>query len=302
MRRLLFLSSVVLATACAGQNFRIHGEQYLNYWPAMYGEKLKSTVRWYSAEWQPTDKIKLVGGFFDMEKMHRKMIDDSYVELGDTKLNVRYGRFRPEFGINSWTDLWYSGLISLPVFRYALPMSSLHRSATGAQVSAKVGNVRVSLANLDRSSEDWQLGPVRPRDWVSRVQFYRPGLIVGLNNYQGSSGTYVNFSGVDAIWTVMQWQVRAEGYRGVISGSQTTALNLEGFYHPVSLPQTTLVGRMEGLNTLNKGWAQAYRVGIKQNFGEHLAVYLNYNWTNGAKSLGEQNGWSLQFLFFQVTP
>ncbi len=303
MRRLILIFSF-LPLMAVGQNFRLHAEQYFDHAPALFGDRVKDRTRWYSADWLPIDKVKVVGGFFEMETQHRQVIDDTYLQLGDSNINVSYGRFRPAFGINSWTDLWYSGLNQLPMFRKMLPMPSLHRSATGAQVSGSKGPFQLTVASFDRSSEDWQLAPVSVDDWVTRVQYYTPGLVLGLNNYQGNNGSSViNLGGVDAIWTRKNWQVRGEYFGGKISGGRNTMYNFETFYHPTMLPHTTFVGRAEGLQTGGgTTWGQAYRLGIKQNLASFAAVYINYGFSNDNALAYIANGWDLQVVLFGIGP
>ena len=190
----------------------------------------------------------------------RLQLSEAYAERmfqhGSAVAGVRLGQYRSPFGISSRSDFAYSGFLRAPLIRYdgywALSNTFLER---GVDVFA--GTPRLSVeASLGVPGD---IGIAQRRsgvDSVVRVQAYSGPLIVGVSHINSKPSQpnaiapgRLDFSGIDARWTLDGIQVRGEWMFGhPWSGTKANGWYADAIVHRSFMGPVTAVFRTEGLD------------------------------------------------------
>jgi hypothetical protein len=190
----------------------------------------------------------------------RVQVSEAYAERtfqrGSGLAGIRLGRYRTPFGIYNRSDYAYSGFLRAPLIRYdgywALTNSFLEQ---GADVI--VGTTRLSVEASIGVPGDIGISKRRSGlDSVVRAQGYYRALIVGVSYVNSQpyapvsyAGGRLEFTGVDARWTLDGVQLRGEWITGQPwDGPKTTGGYLDAIVHRRFMGPVTAVFRSEQLN------------------------------------------------------
>jgi len=269
--------------------------------------------------------VKLVGSYVQMQD--DQCLDELYAEIDRGRDIFKLGRFRSDFGFSTWSDLYYTPFVGLPMIRGydrdIVPGISLDREDRGAEWESYIGPIQWQLAFVDSSDEDWQIGPNIWDTGVGRVQVSAGPVLVGLNGFAKPSdqnGPSEQIVGLDLRWTGNRTEFRGEVDQGV--GHQgATGYYADFLYRPPHLARTQVGVRYQGIHSITSydtgaygaevlpggwgpGWApaphystaQVLTFAARQFLGPHFTLSVNYGTgTNSPQSVGLL-GWSAQLL------
>lgn len=272
-------------------------ENYL--WATDDGKRpgVRDVANWSYIQWKPSSKLRVVAGEFEV--FSRSMLDETFVEWGGDKQQIRFGRFRSAFGHSDWSELWYSGFVRQPMLRNLGLGSklSLNRLDTGVDWHGGSGNVQYQVGLIDAHARLWEPVPMRFNHLVGRVQLYKKDWIIGLNGLLGVDqwGNQQNrLFDLDWRWTAPHITLRGEFLVGRTAQKHSSGYYLDLFYHPPKLLRTTLLGRTEA--TSGAKTPQLFTLGVKQILSRYFTVELTHAWANNAPAASGRRGWALQLM------
>jgi hypothetical protein len=195
---------------------------------------------------------------------------EAFGEWGKGRHRGRLGYFEVPFGIHNRTELYYVGLISLPLIRY-YPFQSpgIGRSASGVGYLGSLGAWQLEAALFGHGGSIESLVPSGGEGAV-RIQHYSGPLILGISalrervsagdpDYRGTGYFY----GLDFRYSRPMLILRGELVAGNVPGGSPRGFYLDVLYHPSSFGRVTLVGRTEAV----RGQPQIGRTYSRQTIG-----------------------------------
>lgn len=254
MKRLALTDWILLAAAlalCVGAAPRaraagippVHGvlEHYFDTSEQRDGHTHLYT-RWLYLEAQPRPDLRLVGGH--LKVFQREMLDENYVEATRGPAIARVGRFRTAFGLNDWTEGWYSGFPRRPRLqtRYLPSGFLLGGMDTGADVRVLAGGLEWTAAWLQKAPNSYQLLPQRPRHIALRAQGAAGALVLGANLLTGKKD---RLHDIDWRWSAPHVQVRGEYLWGPAGGRPVRESYCDLFLRPTERLPLRLLARAE---------------------------------------------------------
>jgi hypothetical protein len=229
-------------------------------------------------------------------------VDESYVEYGSGETRLRLGRFFLPVGIQTRSELYYTGFVQIPFVKY-YPINgySPFRSEQGITVAGGSPRFRYEAGLLGGDGAPGLLGLHDPQDATLRLQGYSGRLVLGVNGYAGTTRTptpggdasdrAVRLAGLDWRYSTPGWIVRGEWWTGRTAGRALDGGYVDLLYHPTALPAWTFVLRGEVVH-----WRHTFhRVTIGARYIPAPGWALHLNWIDENRDYGAK-GLHLQVL------
>ncbi|HEY3780182.1 MAG TPA: hypothetical protein VGL56_03800 [Fimbriimonadaceae bacterium] len=257
-----------------------------------------------------------------------KWLEETYAEYDNGPDLVRLGRIRSDFGFSTWSQLYYTPMVMVPMIRsYGLdvvPGISLDRLDRGAEYETSRGIFQLQVAAVDSRNDDWHVVPGSLDTAIARLQVSLGPVLLGLNGLGKASdnvGPGEQMAGVDLIWTMPRLQVRGEVIKGF--GSQgAKGYYADVFYRPPGLARTQVGARAQAVRALTQftdtayasyggnldedpalgvatsyQTSQAYTFAARQFLTPNLTLSVNYGIGNNTPLSRPLLGWSTQLQF-----
>jgi hypothetical protein len=224
--------------------------------------------------------------------------DEAYLQFENASSSLRLGRTRSGFGFGSWSDLWYSPVVSAPICRF-MPLADgmgLMDAGSGAELTIWKGDVQAELGILDRELGEHETMPRHMDQLRGRLQVHKGDLIVGFNalTKRGSfSGESPRVLGLDYRWSAPRVLVRGEAMQGYGAG-KASGFYTDLTYRPPHFPRTQVACRYEGYKVAGVENSSLYTFGVRQVVTTNLALTLNYTWGQVPDFLYSMRGWQVQ--------
>lgn len=272
--------------------------------------------------------VKLVGSY--LQTPGDEWLDEVYVQYEHGHDVFKLGRFRSDFGFSSWSDLYYTPLIGLPMIRAygtsVAPGLSLYRLDRGAYWESYCGPIQWQLAAVDSSDNDWQIASNHVDTGVARVQLSAGPFLLGLNGLAKASdsiGPSAQIVGLDLTWTSNRAEFRGELDHGLGSNG-AIGYYADFFYRPPHLARTQVGLRYQGIRSITSSDSSVYvadnytstggngntqytvtsqftsgqvvSFAARQFIGPHLTLSVNYGAGSNIPQSAGLLGWSAQVL------
>jgi len=227
-------------------------------------------------------------------------LDETYLQYDDGKFRASYGRIRPPFGLNSWSDQWYYGFIYLPMVHgsFVFGKSGLALTQIGADTEYRSGDIELHLAATDTELTFDKLKPTNLSRLWGRVQLHRGDWIVGVDQTVDTREVSHEWQrrAVDFRWSQPNVQVRGELHEASDHVNHAWGYYADVFYRPEALPQITFLGRAETYETEAKA-STLFTVGAKQRVSNGLQAMVNYVFGPSQLNVTRGRGMSFQLLY-----
>jgi len=256
---------------------------------------------WTTINYQISPKWLAVGGF--NANRRNGSFDENYLEY-DNGFRFRIGRISPNFGFSTWTDLYYTPFISMPMFRATSydGRFGLFRYGSGMDVQFGGPQYQAVIGAFDTTLNDQQLEPHRLGHVFGRVETPIGNLILGLNaaiqaknDGEGQRNWYL----ADVRWTVPRIQFLGESYYGEANQTKFKGVTGSVIFRPPHLSRTQLALRADEFNMSTNGvnrHRRLYTGAIRQIISPMLTASLNYAWGDPDEILDRNRGWSFQLM------
>ncbi len=227
-------------------------------------------------------------------------LDETYLQFDDGRFRASYGRIRPPFGLNSWSDEWYYGFNFVPMVQsnplfgeYGLTLTTI-----GADAQYNDGPWQYQLAFTDTESTWDKLKPTNlSRAW-GRVQWAGGPWILGASQTFDTRDTAHEFQrrGFDFRWSEPHIQFRGEVQHATDEQDHAWGYYAEAYYRPDWLKEVTLFSRTETFEK-ESGARTLYTLGAKKWLFEGMTASVNYVFGPSSWNASRGSGFSLQLLY-----
>lgn len=290
-------------------------EQYLESDPTHRG--IQGTLTYLRIDADLDHGVSLVGSY--AQAPGYPWLDEAYAKLERGPDIFKLGRIRSDFGFSTWSDLYYTPMIGLPMIRsprvQIVPGISLYREDRGVEWESYRGPVQWQLEGVDSSDNDWSIAPSRLDTGIARLQLSAGPVLIGLNGFAKASDDYgpdQQIAALDLLWTCGRAEFRGEVDQGI--GHQgATGYYADLFYRPPGLSRTQVGARYQGVRSLvnvlewspdyEYSWpAKTYRSGqvttlaVRQFIGPNLTASVNYGTGTNIPQAAGLLGWSAQMM------
>jgi hypothetical protein len=261
--------------------------------------------------------VKLVGSF--VQTPGYPWLDETYAEWEHGRDIFRLGRIRSDFGFSTWSDLYYTPIIGLPMIRNynvdIVPGISLYREDRGFEWESYNGPVQWQLEAVDSSDNDWAIAPGSLDTGIARLQLCAGPVLIGLDGFAKGAdnfGPAQQIGGLDLRYTTGRAQFRGEVDQGL--GHQgATGYYADAFYRPPGLSRTQVGVRYQGIRSLeteeywSPGWTYSWQeqsftsghvttLAARQFIGPNITASLNYGFGTDIPQAVGLLGWSGQVM------
>jgi hypothetical protein len=163
------------------------------------------------------------------------------------------------------------GFIFVPLIKF-YPFRGLvpYRPEQGFGWDGRAGRWLWELVLMGEDGSQSTLGLERPRGIAGRAQTPVGRLLLGLN----VANRTVHWYGLDGRYSVPEWVLRAEAFKGSGGGAEIYGYYLDALYHPRALPRWTFLGRAEAVHgvLLHRRYTLGARVVLRSG------LTLSANW------------------------
>lgn len=299
MRIAALVAATVLSVAAAAQD--VHGELEYFYLGAPIKDRFRVIERTQRFSFSiAEDQFRVVFGYWWVGQFDVSELDEVYAEYEGHEWSLLAGRHFSRFGLTDWYEQWYSGFVRSP-FIHTVPMTEdrlrfRSRYDVGALVSGQIGSVDLQAAILDVSTNSWQVGPGELDHWFLRGQTMIGSGILGASILGDDDGALI---GVDARWSIPNWQLRSEIMLDDLNGDDGTGMYIDVFHRPKGWTNATLLARWQSINHphAGSGIQSMLTAGARFRINDFINVDMNYSDGPQSAQTDAQRGWSFQLRF-----
>lgn len=238
----------------------------------------------------------------NLQEIDENHLDETYVQYDDGANNLRAGVLRTAFGFSDWADLFYTGIIDLPILRTEdiTPDLDLYRFHSGMQMTRSQGNLQIQAALVDVHLANRQFLPDRMDRGVLRLQSVLGPWILGVSGLKQVAGSDSNDNkvyGADFRWTAPNLVLRGEAVKGESTGGGSHGFYVDAFYRPGRLTKSRLVARLEQFKAFDDPrTARHATLGLRQVLNQNFTLAVNYGVANEVPPADSMKGWKAQLL------